>query len=126
MFTMAFSGFTIQTFFCSNTPPMMYYSYNANTCTDNCNSGVTQYANATRYCQPCGIYCYMCNVTDTNCTACYSNQNRVVTTGGICSCDTNGGFYDDSTSLVCPKCSYTCQTCSGIGGGACLTCSSSS
>lgn len=106
-FTMGFSGFTIQTFYCPNTAPYLYYSYNANTCTDTCNNWIGQYANATRYCLPCGTYCYMCNVTSSNCTACYSNQNRVVV-AGVCACDSGGGYYDDGTSVVCPKCYYAC------------------
>lgn len=126
-FHMGFSAFTIQTFYCPPSPAANpYYSYNANTCTDTCNGWITQYANATRYCQPCGIYCYTCNATSTNCTACYNSQNRVLIAGGTCSCDAVGGFYDDGTSVICPKCNYTCETCSGVGGGACLSCTSTS
>ena len=104
----------------------MYYSYNANTCTDTCNNWINQYFNATRYCQPCGIYCFNCVSAADNCTACYANQNRVLIAGGVCACDIAGGYYDDNTSVVCPKCYYSCETCSGPDGGLCLTCASSS
>lgn len=124
-FTLTYSCFTMQTYSCPNTPPNIYYTYGSNNCTDTCNNWIGQYANASRFCQPCGIFCYMCSQTADNCTACYSIQNRVLV-NNTCLCDANGGFYDDGSSINCSKCDYTCASCSGPGGGACLTCSSSS
>lgn len=44
--------------------------------------------------------------------------------GNNCACDINGGYYDDLTSKICPKCHYSCKTCNGGGSSNCLTCNS--
>lgn len=121
IFTLAYSVASLQTYYCPDTPPNRYYMLNDFRCSDNCNASIQQYANATRYCQPCDSKCYRCITTATTCTACYSGQNRILSAAS-CVCDVAGGFYDDGTSMVCPPCNYTCKTCSGGGGGNCLTC----
>jgi proprotein convertase subtilisin/kexin type 5 len=45
-----------------------------------------------------------------------------VLNGNNCACDSNSGFYDDGTSLVCPQCQYSCLTCNGGTSSNCLTC----
>ncbi len=82
-----------------------------------------QYPNSTRYCLPCGVYCYMCVNTANYCTACFSIQNRVIKANGTCACDTDTGFYDDGTSLICPSCYYSCETCYAGTVSSCLSCS---
>lgn len=121
IFTLIYSVATLQTYYCPESSPNKYYMYNDFRCSDNCNSSIKQYANASRYCQLCDAKCYKCITTATTCTACYSDQNRIVSAGS-CACDVPGGFYEDGSSLVCPSCNYTCKTCSGGGGGQCLTC----
>jgi hypothetical protein len=121
IFTLAFSTMSLQTYYCPDTSPNKYYYLNSYVCTDACNLWISQYANASRYCQLCDALCYKCTGTPSACTACYSSQNRVLS-GSSCICDVGGGFYDDGSSVVCPPCNYTCKTCSGSGAGNCLSC----
>lgn len=121
-FHVAYSYFTLQTFYCSSSGVDKYYVYNSNQCASSCNSSIQQYANATNFCFPCGVYCYTCVGSATYCTGCYNSQNRVLS-GNLCVCDVNGGFYDDGTSLNCVQCDVSCKTCSGPGSASCLTCS---
>jgi hypothetical protein len=124
LFQAAYSYFTLQTFYCPTVGIDIYATYNSNTCDSACNSSIQQYANATNYCQPCGTLCWTCVTSPTYCTACYTTQNRVLSTN-LCVCDTGGGFYDDGSSVICPACYYACKTCSGGTMSSCLSCSSS-
>jgi hypothetical protein len=97
--------------------------YNDNMCDSSCNSTIQQYANATNFCLPCGPLCWTCVTTATTCTSCYNTHNRVVSSA-LCVCDTPAGFYDDGTSTVCPKCHYSCKTCTLGTAATCVTCNS--
>jgi len=120
-FHVAYSYFTLQTFYCSSSGVDIYYVYNSNQCASSCNGSIQQYANATNFCQLCGVYCWTCVGSPTYCTACYNSQNRVLS-GNLCICDFSGGFYDDGTSVNCVQCDVSCKTCSGPGSASCLTC----
>lgn len=123
IFNLVFSVTTLQTYYCPASSPNKYYQLSDYRCADNCNAGIQQYANASRYCRPCADKCYKCVTTSTTCTACYNTQNRILASSD-CICDVAGGFYEDGSSLICPSCNYTCKTCSGGGGGSCLSCES--
>jgi hypothetical protein len=53
--------------------------------------------------------------------ACVNSQNRILS-GNTCVCDLNAGFYDDLSSLICPKCHYSCRTCNGGTSSQCASC----
>lgn len=98
----------------------IYYVYGQNMCDSNCNNSIGQYPDVNNYCQLCSVYCFKCAGSANLCTQCVAAQNRIKN-GNICMCDPNG-YYDDLSSLVCPKCYYTCLTCSGPSAGQCITC----
>lgn len=123
-FNVGYSYFTMQTFSCSTTGPDKYAVLNSNWCDAGCNT-VSQYYDINNICQPCSATCYSCFGQPNFCTGCINSQNRVLS-GNTCVCDSNAGYYDDLTSLVCPKCQYSCLTCNGGGNANCLTCASTS
>lgn len=118
-FSVGYSYFTFQTFYCPPGGPDYYFVYQSNQCNSSCTT--SQYYNVSRICQPCDPTCYQCTGASNICTACYNSQNRVLV-GTSCVCDSAGGFYDDGTSYVCPSCHYSCLTCNGPGSSSCLTC----
>ncbi|KAL4487833.1 hypothetical protein ABPG73_005093 [Tetrahymena malaccensis] len=50
----------------------------------------------------------------------YNNSNRQVI-NGICSCI--NGFYEDSQSLICQTCQYSCSQCTNGTANDCIACS---
>lgn len=36
------------------------------------------------------------------------------------------GYYDDGSSLTCPKCHYSCRSCTGPSSSQCIDCSTTS
>jgi proprotein convertase subtilisin/kexin type 5 len=105
-FSVGYSYFTFQTFYCSG-PVDLYFVYQSNRCNSSC--AISQYYLG-RICQPCDATCYQCTGAPNTCGGCYNSQNRILV-GTDCRCDTAAGFYDDGTSNVCPRCHYSCLTC---------------
>ncbi len=119
-FTISYSYFTLQTFYCLASGPDLYFLYNQNMCDSGCSS-ISQFFDSSGVCTPCAATCYRCAGTSSFCTACYNSQNRILD-GNACVCDVVGGFYNDLTSPVCPSCHYSCLTCGGLTSSSCSTC----
>jgi len=84
-------------------------------------------------CQTCSTTCAECSILPTNCTACYTTQNRVLS---AFTCPPAPGFYEAAADVAFP-CAPTCLTCTltatnclscatglYLSAGTCLTCAS--
>ena len=125
-FHAVYSFFTLQSFYCPSSAAAKYYALNSDSCQTHCNNWIEQYADASNFCRLCGDKCYKCENSADYCLECYSVQNRVSNGSGGCLFDQARGYYDDGSSLVCPSCHYSCDTCSAGGATHCLSCLASS
>ncbi len=74
------------------------------------------------YCPKCSSRCQQCTgPTNNNCTSCYNILQFRVLNGTTCNCQPLN-YYDDLVSDICPRCSYTCLTCSSSSNSACTSC----